>query len=290
MPSPACRTCGNAIVSKDRRTECNPCRFRRLKGVEPCACGSPKTPGFSSCRACHDDLPEANRPSITQWAWIAGICEAEATFTFKNPRSPFVRVQMTDCDVIQQLHAIAGVGRVVEIARRRDHHKRSWAWTVQAKRHLPWLLTGVTPFLHERRRAAAMKQWRVVASGQPFPERAHQEITWAWVAGFLEGEMHLSVQRSGKRVGKIRGISVTSIDHDVLASLQGAVGGIGHFRDIPPRKPTHRPSSAWEVHSHQDVLTVLSGVRPYLMERRGRLADEVIGRLAEGARVERARV
>lgn len=216
--------------------------------------------------------------SATESAWVAGLLEGEGTFTFKRSQSPFVRVVMTDRDVIHRLSAITGVGRVVSIMPRASHHKLTWAWTVQARDHIATLLLQVSPLMHERRRSAIMRQLDAL-NGSP-PARAklsRSSASDAWLAGLLEGEMHVGARPKDVRA---RRLQVTSIELDVLETARRVSGTLGAIHEIAPRKPTHKHSYRWEVSSIREVISVLTQIRPWLLSRRSTVADEILRKSA----------
>lgn len=66
---------------------------------------------------------------------------------------------MTDEGVVRRIAAVTGVGTVRMFIPRSPGHKRSWYWTVNVQEHNEWLIKMLAPFLGQRRRRAAERQW-----------------------------------------------------------------------------------------------------------------------------------
>lgn len=103
----------------------------------------------------------------------------------------------------------------------------------------------------------------------------------AWFAGMFEGEGTLGIYHSttkGKEYGSVV-MRITSTDYDVLDTLL-AVAGCGRigkeYRDNRPGKEHYKPYRSWEVRSVPEAQALLRRIRPYLHQRRGERADEVL--------------
>lgn len=98
-------------------------------------------------------------------AWMAGLLEGEGSFTlggskgtYKNgsPRKLGLRITCgsTDLDVVEKLHALAGIGNVSRESRkdkRRDHAKPFWVWTAFARMDVVPYLEAIRPYMGSRR-------------------------------------------------------------------------------------------------------------------------------------------
>jgi hypothetical protein len=72
-----------------------------------------------------------------QEAYFAGIIDGEGYISYekskKNYSIPSISVEMTDKDVIDKIFNFFGVGSVVFIKPRQDHHLDSWRWRARGK-------------------------------------------------------------------------------------------------------------------------------------------------------------
>ena len=72
-----------------------------------------------------------------QEAYFAGIIDGEGYISYekskKNYSIPCISVEMTDKDVIDKIFNFFGVGSVVFIKPRQDHHLDSWRWRARGK-------------------------------------------------------------------------------------------------------------------------------------------------------------
>lgn len=102
-------------------------------------------------------------------AWVAGIIEGEGTMGLnkfevgtkrKSPKA-YIKVAMTDEDVIKALHQKTGVGTVHGPypgggSKGAEHWKEQWVWHVSKRKDVRNLLTSILSFLYERRTVQAM--------------------------------------------------------------------------------------------------------------------------------------
>ena len=99
------------------------------------------------------------------------------------------------------------------------------------------------------------------------------DIEIAWAAGLMEGEgCFYTFMGNGGRSGPYIGINVTSTDRDVLEKLKGICGG-----NILSKKTAsnYKPAWQWQLYSKKAV-PILSAIRPYLGERRGKKVDDLL--------------
>lgn len=97
-------------------------------------------------------------------AWVAGIVEGEGCMgldssgvgtTRTNPKA-YIKVAMTDEDVIRALHQKTGVGNVYGPypgggSKGKDHWKEQWVWHVGKREDVYSIITDILPFLYGRR-------------------------------------------------------------------------------------------------------------------------------------------
>ena len=129
--------------------------------------------------------------SATTIAWVAGIVEGEGWIgTSKdNPRTPRIKVSMTDEDVIAR---VAVIWQRTYQSRRPQSQKPYYTVSLAGHHAAEWLMT-LLPFLGKRRRAKAiqtLQAWRsggrtmVGATAKCHPERKHAGhglCDWCWV-------------------------------------------------------------------------------------------------------------
>jgi hypothetical protein len=88
--------------------------------------------------------------SETFMAWAAGIMEGEGYFSLE--RSPMVRVNLTDEDVLRKLYDGLGVGNFSgPHPPTGSQRKPRWTWYVARRRHLEALLRAIRPWMGMRR-------------------------------------------------------------------------------------------------------------------------------------------
>lgn len=95
-------------------------------------------------------------------AWAAGLIEGEGYIGLSqakhhtNYRQPFLKVQMTDEDIVQRLYNFFKKGTLkklnMDIPSRRGK-KQVWNWTVCGQRDVYEILLQIRPWLGERRKA-----------------------------------------------------------------------------------------------------------------------------------------
>lgn len=98
-------------------------------------------------------------------AWAAGIFEGEGCFTFSAPGrrlpSPFVRVQMTDKDVIEKFASVVERGTVLGPYFYEGENYRmtkpQWSWSLNGYDGFVYIRKLFWPYLCERRRQRALE-------------------------------------------------------------------------------------------------------------------------------------
>ncbi len=84
-------------------------------------------------------------------AWLAGLLEGEGSFFLQRRRSPCIRLQMVDKDVVVRAAALMGVGTRF-VPRRRPNWSDQWKAAVQGHPALT-VMAAVRPFMGNRRGA-----------------------------------------------------------------------------------------------------------------------------------------
>ena len=99
-----------------------------------------------------------------------------------------------------------------------------------------------------------------------------REVDVAWAAGLFEGE--------GSILSKSKysfSLAITSTDLDVLKRLQGVAGG-GTITMIAKRKEHWKQAWLWQLYG-PGAIDFLKEMKPHLMSRRSKKADEMLARL-----------
>lgn len=95
--------------------------------------------------------------------WLAGIIEGEGYIGInENTNQTFLRVSMTDEDVIRSLIEKTGLGHVNGPYRYDDNKKFFWIWSVMTRDDLSDLLYLILPFMGERRSCAIKEALEVI--------------------------------------------------------------------------------------------------------------------------------
>lgn len=93
----------------------------------------------------------------------------------------------------------------------------------------------------------------------------------AWLAGIIEGEGCIAlVTKTSAR------LTVSMTDEDVVKHLY-TVTMMGTVKRYP--KPPHKDRYVWAVGERDDLLDILTAIRPWMGARRGARIDEVLSRL-----------
>src|SRR5260370_34823965 len=86
-------------------------------------------------------------------AWLAGLLGGEGCFALNGGSHPNIILSMTDRDVVERAHHIAGVGHVNQFATYGGKYKAQWRWKVSKKDHVFALCRVLLPFMGARRTA-----------------------------------------------------------------------------------------------------------------------------------------
>lgn len=102
------------------------------------------------------------------------------------------------------------------------------------------------------------------------------EVDWAWLAGLFEGEgcFNFHSKRSVRAM-------IAMTDRDVLERVDRLVPSPSGVRLRRIANPKHSAQYVWAITARDDVIAFIEGIRPWLLERRGKRADEALARLAE---------
>lgn len=264
-----CRNCGEDFITNWSRWVCWPCRALVSSSAACPDCGGQIWRTSARCRVCRNGGPQPplREMSAAALAWTAGLIEGEGTFT-NSTSSSVLRVVMTDCDVLERLERITGVGYIRSIPSRQPHHKQAYSWTVKRRMHLEPLAALLWPLMGERRRLqmAACKTLRQI----DWPAIATPPVDLvgpaaAWVAGVLEGEGSFSLtRRYGGRV------NLESTDADIVERVHSLTGG-DLYRQAA-RKENWKPTSILAIRGRTNLCRALKPILPWLMERRAKRA------------------
>lgn len=277
-----CNTCGHPFGSTDRRLTCNPCRYKRIVASStPCACGRVKDNRARQCEDCNRGPDPALQPlTEIERGWLTGLIEGEGSFLRgASPSRNYLRVQMTDEDVVRRLQAVTGVGMVNFTPRRQSHHKDSWAWTVKRKSNLRDITSMILDGLSPRRQSQALRLHRNEGLTPDSQSSFSEEYLRGWVAGFLEGEGSFLLKKS-----RTPEVSAASTDWENIARLHAILGGATRTR--AGKKPGWSDCHVWTVYAWPDVLNVVETVDGLLGARKASATRTLV----EAPGAERARL
>ena len=144
----------------------------------------------------------------------AGILEGEGSFFTKtNGHAPVVACQMTDQDVIQELHDLFG-GSISEPSIREPHHKKLWAWSVQGDA-AEIAMNLIKPYMFTRRINAIDKALNVWSARKRVIDDARTKALAA-AASYMNHEGSL------REVAKMHGTSYETVRRYVIV-LNGPI-------------------------------------------------------------------
>jgi hypothetical protein len=96
---------------------------------------------------------------VADIAWMAGLFEGEGTIGI-SCRSIQLRVVMTDKDIIERFHKLAGCGKVrtadMDKPYSKPHYKQQYAWYCAKREDTTRLLMDMLPYFGERRAKKAL--------------------------------------------------------------------------------------------------------------------------------------
>jgi len=102
-------------------------------------------------------------------AWCAALFEGEGCI-FLHPKRRsgiFLKLGMTDEDVLRRFHDIIGIGTICG-PYRRGSYKPHWIWCGAGSENVQAILAAFWPFLGERRKARAVETMKRIATLQPY--------------------------------------------------------------------------------------------------------------------------
>lgn len=88
-------------------------------------------------------------------AWAAGLFDGEGTIYSFNRRIR-ASIHMTDLDILETFQSNFG-GTIRLQKKQKEHHKKSWRWSLQASEEAVVFLKDILPFLHARRTKKAQE-------------------------------------------------------------------------------------------------------------------------------------
>lgn len=231
----------------------------------------------------------------TDLAWLAGLIEGEGSFSHHVTRrirqyhDLNIKVTMADEDVIRRCLAVSGLGTVRgPYQNRNPAWKPRWIWEVTRRDDAVALMTALRPLMSIRRQVQIDACLAIHEEYPPERQGRYQLYTietepqaaeaadLAWLAGLIEGEGSFSHHVERKQVHSLR-IRVVMSDEDVVRRCL-MVSGLGTFhgphQDM--RNPAYKPTWAWQVSSREDVVALMTALRPLMGERRRSQIDECL--------------
>lgn len=102
-------------------------------------------------------------------------------------------------------------------------------------------------------------------------------VQCAWLAGLFEGEGTIvSVENESRLHGRAVALRIKMCDEDVVRRAQ-LIAGVGRvYGPYHNGNPKHSQQWVWVVSTQAGVVKTLENLRPYLGERRGARADEIL--------------
>lgn len=90
-------------------------------------------------------------PSEVERAWAAGVMDADGCVTMRPPsggkfRHPYIVVDSTDLEILQELERIFG-GRIIPKKTRNPAHRQQWSWRVFGAKNILVFLVQVVPYM-----------------------------------------------------------------------------------------------------------------------------------------------
>lgn len=261
-----CLDCGKEYETVWSTRRCSPCRVARRPRSNCDTCGarlsSTRVVRCQECR-CRSNFVASGLPDEST-QWVAGLLEGEGSFLTQGYRR-VISCVMTDGDVIAQLRATIGVGRVYLPTSRQAHHKQAHMLVVGRKSEATALASKLYPYMSSRRKT----QISVMLDGIAPSQIDNSPMGWAWLAGVYEGEGTLSLRKSGGAT-----LAITSTDKDTVDSVY-AVSGKGKVHGVrPPVKEGWKSTHTYAVYDIPSVRYVTDNIYPYLGERRRAKIDE----------------
>ena len=94
----------------------------------------------------------------TQLAWAVGLFEGEGCITFRDKahKKPYLKMSMTDFDVIRKFHKLIGRGNLDYIPKRKAHWQDQLQWRMGGKQNVRYVLGLFLPHLGDRRAHKAL--------------------------------------------------------------------------------------------------------------------------------------
>jgi hypothetical protein len=203
--------------------------------------------------------------------WLAGLLEGEGSFLRpvpSSPRSPAVRLEMCDHDVVDRA---AGLLRraVTPVAPRRLKHRPSYVTVIRGRPAIA-LMTELAPLMSAVRRAQIRRALRGIVSRQ-LPGRSWTP-TVAWLAGLLEGEGTFTA-KAGR--GSWVTISLEMCDRPTVARAAGMLGASAIWRDANDVDRGWKPTYITKVSGNQ-ARPWMETVRSLMGDRRRAAIDRAL--------------
>lgn len=169
-------------------------------------------------------------------AWLAGIIEGEGSFTIR-PGGVQLKVAMTDRDVVERMHAVAGVGFVNgPYISKRGNRKPLWRWDVHRSPDVARILLAIAPLMGERRRgqieAAADKLAVTKPKNGPIPHGTNA----GWVREHKAGLVHCETCVEARRADHRRQYLARK---NAAANRDGSAKGVESNGEKPAEAPAN---------------------------------------------------
>jgi len=100
-----------------------------------------------------------------------------------------------------------------------------------------------------------------------------KETDWAYIAGIIDGEGSIFIQKNGKSKYKIVTLTVSNIDLEMLEWMKNKLnaGAIYILKCHPNRKQCYK----WQNSAHKVVYTILIKMLPYLKIKRDKAIEAI---------------
>ena len=90
--------------------------------------------------------------TVSEWAWLAGILEGEASFHMFQKQYPRIILGMTDEDVITKIANFFGCKIIKRIDKRSSDYKPCYQISITHRKKVSSIITNIFPYMSKRRR------------------------------------------------------------------------------------------------------------------------------------------
>jgi len=81
------------------------------------------------------------------WEYIAGFFDGEGSLIKHKGKYFRVVISQTNLEVLEEIKNFTGVGKVIEVARRKDHWKRAWVYFIATQKDIAFFLEKIEKFV-----------------------------------------------------------------------------------------------------------------------------------------------